>query len=72
MMWPRGCAGRIRDTGWWSLSELPRRSSRAFKSGKAQKQGGRVDFCFSRQSVCVKHYYFYIDDEEFGPCFIKV
>jgi hypothetical protein len=44
----------------------------AFKSGKAQKQGGRVDFCFSRQTVCVKHYYFYLDDEEFGPCFIKV
>jgi hypothetical protein len=44
----------------------------AFKSGKAQKQGGRIDFCFSRQTVCVKHYSFYLDDEEFGPCFIKV
>ena len=22
--------------------------------------------------ACVRHYYFYLDDEEFGPCFIKV
>ena len=39
----------------------------AFKSGKPQKQGGRVDSCFSRQTACVKHYYFYLDEEEFGP-----
>ena len=39
---------------------------------QAQKQDGRVDFCFSRQSVCVKHYYFWLDDEESGPCFIRV
>jgi hypothetical protein len=44
----------------------------AFKSGKAQRQGGQIDFCFTRQTACVKHYYFYLDDEEFGPCFIKV
>lgn len=44
----------------------------AFKSGKAQRDGRQVDFCFTRQPVCVKHYYFYLDDEEFGPCFIKV
>ena len=29
-------------------------------------------FNYSRQSVCVTHYYFYILDEEFGLFFIKV
>ncbi len=37
-----------------------------------QVQGQRVSFQFSRQSVCVKVYYFYLQDAEFGPVFIKV
>jgi hypothetical protein len=35
-------------------------------------KGRRVRFQFSRQSVFVKGYYFYIQDREFGPDFIKV
>jgi len=27
---------------------------------------------YSRQPVFVKQYYFYIDDADFGPCFIKI
>lgn len=43
----------------------------AFKARK-ERQGKRVRFQFSRQSVCVKVYYVYIQDAEFGPGFIKV
>lgn len=41
---------------------------------KAQKRtaGKMVGFDYSRQSVYVNHYYFYLQDEEFGPGFIKV
>jgi hypothetical protein len=42
-----------------------------FKAHKEMK-GKRVRFQFSRQSVYVKVYYFYIQDAEFGPGFIKV
>jgi hypothetical protein len=42
-----------------------------FKARK-EVQGKRVRFQFSRQSVCVKVYYFYMQDAEFGPAFIKV
>jgi hypothetical protein len=37
-----------------------------------ETQGRRVRFQFSRQSVFVKVYYFYIQDAEFGPGFIKI
>jgi len=33
---------------------------------------GQLRFHYSRQSVFVKHYYFYVDDPEFGEAFIKV
>ena len=41
---------------------------------KARKEvsGKRVRFMFSRQAVFVKAYYFYVQDAEFGPGFIKV
>jgi len=43
-------------------------------SFKAQKkdQKGFVSFEWSRQSVRVNHYYFYLQDVDFGPGFIKV
>lgn len=41
---------------------------RALKKG----QKGYVGFEYARQSVCVNHYYFYIQDQDFGPAFIKV
>lgn len=38
-----------------------------------KNQGRHVGFDYNRgKSVYVNHYYFYIDDEEFGPAFIKV
>lgn len=43
----------------------------AFK-GKKNVEKGQIKFSYSRQSAFVKHYYFYIDDAEFGPCFIKI
>ena len=41
---------------------------------KARKRvaGKRVFFDYSRQSVFVNHYYFYLQDKDFGPAFIKV
>jgi hypothetical protein len=43
----------------------------AFKGRRADR-GNKVWFNYSRQSVYVTHYYFYILDEEFGLFFIKV
>jgi hypothetical protein len=43
----------------------------AFK-GRKKKQKGYVGFDYSRQSVFVNHYYFYLNDDEFGPGFIKI
>ena len=43
----------------------------AYKAHK-RVQGKMVGFDYSRQSVFVNHYYFYIQDEDFGPAFIKV
>ncbi|MFQ6094298.1 MAG: hypothetical protein ACE5OR_16760 [bacterium] len=43
----------------------------AFK-GRKKDQRGYVGFEYSRQSVFVNHYYFYINDDEFGPAFIKI
>lgn len=43
----------------------------AFKGRRADR-GTKVWFNYSRQSVYVTHYYFYILDEEFGLFFIKV
>lgn len=44
----------------------------SFKASKRQGDGKLVDFDFSRQSVYVNHYYFYLQDREWGPAFIKV
>jgi hypothetical protein len=36
------------------------------------RAGGGTSFNFSRQLVYVKHYYFYLQDEHWGPALIKV
>jgi hypothetical protein len=46
--------------------------SNSFKATKRTGADSRVFFDYSRQSVYVKHYYFYLQDEDFGPGFIKV
>ena len=43
----------------------------AFKGSKRDKTG-YVGFQYDRQSTYVNHYYVYLDDEEFGPAFIKI
>ena len=43
----------------------------AFKAHK-RTEGKRLFFDYSRQSVFVNHYYFYLQDDDFGPAFIKV
>jgi hypothetical protein len=44
---------------------------RAFKAHKRSGPQGGVTFDFSRQSVAVNHYYFYLQDPEWGPAFLK-
>ena len=44
----------------------------SFKATKHIVPPQVVRFSFSRQSVAVKHYYFYLHDAEWGPAFIKV
>lgn len=44
----------------------------SFRAQKvAQPQGG-IHFTFARHTVAVNHYYFYLQDPEWGPAFIKV
>jgi hypothetical protein len=43
----------------------------AFKAKKSPDPK-RINFEWDRQSVAVNHYYFYLQDLEFGPSFIKI
>jgi hypothetical protein len=43
----------------------------SFKAHKAAQPGQGL-FDFSRQSVSVNHYYFYVQDREWGPAFLKI
>ena len=45
---------------------------RAFKAQKRSGPQGGVTFDFSRQAVAVNHYYFYVQDPEWGPAFLKL
>ena len=44
---------------------------RAFKAHKRSGPYGGVTFDFSRQPVAVNHYYFYVQDPDWGPAFLK-
>jgi len=46
--------------------------ARAFKAHKRTGPQGGVTFDFTRQSVAVNHYYFYLQDPAWGPAFIKI
>jgi hypothetical protein len=46
--------------------------ARAFKAHKRTGPQGGVTFDFTRQSVAVNHYYFYVHDPEWGPGFVKI
>ena len=45
---------------------------RSFKAHKRQGHGRTPVFDFSRQSVAVNHFYFYVEDQEWGPAFLKI
>jgi hypothetical protein len=45
---------------------------RSFKASKRRGPQGGVTFDFSRQSVAVNHYYFYLQDRDWGPAFVKI
>jgi hypothetical protein len=45
---------------------------RSFKAHKRQGRGRTPVFDFSRQSVAVNHYYFYVQDRDWGPAFLKI
>jgi hypothetical protein len=45
---------------------------RAFKAHKRRTATGSVTFDFSRQAVAVKHFYFYVQDRDGGPAFLKI
>lgn len=45
---------------------------RSFKAHKRCGPGTAITFDFSRQSVAVNHYYFYVQDRDWGPAFLKV
>jgi hypothetical protein len=45
---------------------------RAFKAHKQAGPGVKVRFEFSRQWVAVNQYYFYVDDHDGGPAFVKI
>ncbi len=46
---------------------------RAWSFKASKRRGDHVNFFdFSRQPVFVKHYYFYIQDLEWGPAFLKI
>jgi len=44
----------------------------SYKAHREATPPGLVHFDFSRQPVAVNHYYFYLQDPEWGPGFIKV
>src|SRR3954469_14615424 len=45
---------------------------RSFKAHARQGHGYTPVFDFSRQSVAVNHYYFYVQDRDWGPAFLKM
>ena len=44
----------------------------SFKAHRLNGPGGGVSFDFSRQPVAVNHYYFYVQDGQWGSAFVKV
>jgi hypothetical protein len=50
---------------------IAQEKANGFKASK-RVQGKHVGFDYSRQSLFVNHYYFYLQDADFGPAFIKV
>ena len=54
------------------LLGIAQEKMRAFKAHKRRTAQGSVTFDFSRQWVAVNQYYFYVQDREWGPGFLKI
>lgn len=55
------------------LIGIAQEKATAFRAYRPKRgPSGVPHYDFARASVCVNHYYFYILDRDFGPCFIKL
>jgi hypothetical protein len=54
------------------LLGVAQEKQRSFKAQKRRGPQGGVTFDFSRQWVAVNQYYFYLQDREWGPGFLKI
>jgi hypothetical protein len=55
------------------LIGVAQEKSNSFKANTNRNEATQhISVSYSRQPVCVNHYYFYLVDEDFGPAFIKV
>jgi hypothetical protein len=56
------------------LIGIAQEKATAFRGYQPKKRSatGVPHYEFTRASVCVNHFYFYILDRDFGPCFIKL
>lgn len=55
------------------LIGIAQEKAKAFRGYRPQRSASGIPhYEFTRASVCVNHYYFYIMDRDFGPCFIKL
>lgn len=55
------------------LIGIAQEKAMAFRAYRPKRGStGVPHYDFARASVCVNHYYFYIMDRDFGPCFIKL
>jgi len=63
---------KFRGTEGVVIIGVAQEKARAFKAHKRCGPQGGVTFDFSRQSVAVNHYYFYLHDRAWGPAFIKI
>ena len=50
---------------------IAQEKAQSFKA-VTHRKGCFRSFEYSRQTVCVNHYYFYLQDADFGPAFIKI
>ena len=63
---------RFRDEDGVVVIGVAQEKARAFKAHKRTGPHGGVTFDFTRQSVAVNHYYFYVQDREWGLAFVKM
>jgi len=68
----RRCAADVRSRCGGLCRHRSGKSSRLQSHQRPHHPPGQLRFHYSRQPVFVKHYYFYLDDPDFGEAFVKV